>query len=89
SKGKMVIDRCGQEILDRSAVQIDDKEIEVRFEIGMPAAGRKILGKKAATIMIDHMPNVVEQAVMYRNLDQGRLKEQVELYLNQQFIREE
>lgn len=88
-KGKMVIDRCGQEILDRSAVQIDDQEIEVRFEIGMPDAGRKILGKKAATIMIDHMPNVVEQALMYRNLDQDRLKEQVELYLNQQFIREE
>ena len=35
------------------------------------------------------MPNVVEQALMYRNLDQDRLKEQVELYLNQQFIREE
>lgn len=89
SKGKMNIDRCGQEILERSAVQIDDEKVEVRFEIGMPAAGRKILGKKAVALMIEDMPKVIEQALMYQNIDQARLNEQVALYLNQQFIRQE
>ena len=32
-------------MLERTSVVINDKEIEVRIEVGMPAAGRKILGK--------------------------------------------
>ena len=35
-------------MLERTSVVINDKEIEVRIEVGMPAAGRKILGKAAA-----------------------------------------
>ncbi|MCU5746323.1 ABC-ATPase domain-containing protein [Staphylococcus sp. SQ8-PEA] len=87
SKGKMTIDRCGQEILERSAVQIDDDSIEVRFEIGLPAAGRKILGKAAANIMMSQMPRVIDRALKYHHLNQEALHEQVRLYVDQQHIR--
>ena len=83
------IDRCGQEILERTAVVINKQDIEVRLEISLPAAGRKILGKVAANILIDTLPEIVEHALLYKNIDQAALKTQVTLMLDQAFIREE
>lgn len=56
--GKIFIDHCGQEMLERTSVVISDKEIEVRIEVGMPAAGRKILGKAAAHTLINGLPKM-------------------------------
>mgnify|MGYP002228369376 FL=1 len=38
------ISRCGQEVLERSAAQIDEKtgDIHIRLEVGFPANGRTI-----------------------------------------------
>ena len=46
-------------MLERTSVVINDKEIEVRIEVGMPAAGRKILGKAAAHTLINGLPKIV------------------------------
>lgn len=89
TNGKVFIDHCGQEILERTSVLIKKDVIEVRFEVGLPAAGRKILGKSAARIFNETLPKVVEKALFYRNLDQKALKKQVTLVLEQDFIREE
>lgn len=83
------IDHCGQEILERTAVVINKHDIEVRLEIGLPAAGRKILGKVAAHILIDTLPKIVADALLYQNMNQAELKNQVTLMLDQVFIREE
>lgn len=91
SKGRtsIQIDRCGQEILERTSVMVGEKELEVRFEVGMPAAGRKILGKAAAHIFIDILPKVAEKALLYRNLDQEALKEQTTLMVDQTYVQAE
>ena len=39
---------------------INDKEIEIRIEVGLPAAGRKILGKAASHTIIHGIPQMVE-----------------------------
>ena len=67
---------------------INDKEIEIRIEVGLPAAGRKILGKTAYTI-IQGIPQMVEKAIRYENLNQQALKEQVALKLDQIYIRQQ
>lgn len=85
--GKIFIDHCGQEMLERTSVVINDKEIEVRIEVGMPAAGRKILGKAAAHTLINGLPKIVDQAIMYQNIDQQALQHQVTLKLDQTYIR--
>lgn len=89
SASNIFIDRCGQEILERTAVVINKQDIEVRLEISLPAAGRKILGKVAANILTDTLPEIVEHALLYKNIDQAALKTQVTLMLDQAFIREE
>ncbi|MCD9066718.1 ABC-ATPase domain-containing protein [Staphylococcus pasteuri] len=86
---KIFIDRCGQEMLQRTSVVINDDVIEVRLEVGLPAAGRKILGKAAASTITQVLPQVVNQALKYQHMDQQALKRQIELKLNQTYIREQ
>ena len=73
-------------MLERTSVVINDKEIEVRIEVGMPT-GRKILGKVAAHTLINGLPKIVDQAIMYQNIDQQALQHQVTLKLDQTYIR--
>lgn len=85
----IVIDSCGQEMLERTSVLIKDDRIEVRFEIGLPAAGRRVLGRAANRIFREILPKIVAGALLYRNLDQKALKDQIVLILDQGYIREE
>ena len=87
--GKIFIDHPGQEILERTSVVINDKEIEIRIEVGLPAAGRKILGKAASHTIIQGIPRMVEKAIQYENLNQQALNEQVALKLDQTYIRQQ
>jgi len=85
--GRISIDRCGQEILERTSVLIKKDKIEVRFELGLPAAGRRIMGKAAKNILMEVLPEIAEKAIVYKNIDKILLKEQVILMLDQQHIR--
>lgn len=83
------IDNCGQEILTRSAVIIKENDIEVRLEIGLPAAGRKIMGKAAAHVITNMIPKIVDIGLMYKHIDSSALKQQVRLMLDQVYVRQE
>ena len=87
--GLLLIDDCGAQMIERTSVIIDDKTVEVRFEVGLPAAGRKVLGRSAAQIFCKALPKIVEASVLYKNLNQKALKAQVELMLDQEAIRKE
>ena len=85
--GRIFIDRCGQEILERTSVLIKENKIEVRFEMGMPARGRRIMGKAAQKIIFEQLPKIVEKSIIYDNLKKEALKEQIVLVLDQEYIR--
>ena len=85
--GRIFIDRCGQEILERTSVLIKEDKIEVRFEMGMPARGRRIMGKAAQKIIFEQLPKIVEKSIIYDNLKKEALKEQIILVLDQEYIR--
>lgn len=87
--GQIVIDTCGQEILERSAVVIGEDRIEARLEIGLPAAGRRVLGQAADHLLSEELPQLVDQALLYRNLDERALNRHMESMLDQEHIREE
>ena len=82
--GLVSIDDCGQQMIERTSVIIDKAKLEVRFEVGLPAAGRKVLGRSAAQIFCKALPQIVEAALVYKNINQKALKGQVELMLDQQ-----
>lgn len=87
--GMIVIDRCGQEMLERTSVLIKDNRVEVRFEIGLPAAGRRVLGKEANRIFAQTLVKIVDAALLYENIDHNELKNQISLMIDQEYIREE
>ena len=87
--GMIVIDRCGQEMLERTSVLIKDNRVEVRFEIGLPAAGRRILGKEANRIFSQTLVKIVDAALLYENIDHNELKNQISLMIDQEYIRGE
>ena len=85
--GRIFIDRCGQEILERTSVMIKGDKVEVRFEMGMPARGRRIMGKAAQKIIFEQLPEIVEKSIIYDNLNKKALNEQVILVLDQEYAR--
>lgn len=87
--GVITIAHCSAQILERTAVIINEKQIELRYEVGLPAAGRRVLGKSAAYILCEALPKIVETSLYYKNMDGSKLQAQVELMEDQAFIREE
>ncbi|MDO4639559.1 MAG: ABC-ATPase domain-containing protein [Leptotrichia hongkongensis] len=85
--GRIFIDKCGQEILERTSVFIKGDKVEVRFEMGMPARGRRIMGKAAQKIIFEQLPEIVEESIIYDNLNKKALNEQVILMLDQEYAR--
>ena len=54
--GLMRVYTPGPEIVERSAVRIQGETIEARFQIGLPARGRRILGREAAALLMGDVP---------------------------------
>jgi predicted ABC-class ATPase len=63
--GLIAIDRPGQQVLERTSVLVDEEAVEARFVVGLPAAGRRVLGRQAAAMLCDDMPRVVESALHF------------------------
>ena len=52
--------------------------------MGMPARGRRIMGKAAQKIIFEQLPKIVEKSIIYDNLNKEALKEQIILVLDQE-----
>ncbi|MBD3308166.1 ATPase [candidate division KSB3 bacterium] len=86
--GQIQIDHCGQEILDRTAVFVTRQEIEVRFTAGLPAKGRKVLGREAETMFFQEIPAIVKHALLYHAFDPGAVKRHVDASEDQHVLRQ-
>lgn len=56
--GVITVGTPGQAILDRSAVVIDDDDVEIRVFVGFPARGRRTVGDLAATMLLEELPAI-------------------------------
>ena len=61
--GIIQVTRCGQEVLERTACEIDEKtgDVTVRFEVGFPARGRTIQAGELVKILYQYLPACVEK----------------------------
>ncbi|MEM1367257.1 MAG: ABC-ATPase domain-containing protein [Cyanobacteria bacterium P01_H01_bin.15] len=75
--GSIGISKVGPEILDRSAVCLTSEELEFRFTVGLPAQGRRILGRQAADLLCNDIPEIISQ-LHYTQLDNAELQSWVE-----------
>ena len=85
--GLIFIDAGRQEVLERTAVVIKEDWVEARLQVGLPAAGRRILGKQATVMLCQEIPEIVDQALKWENLDHKQCRAFVKCVENQEAIR--
>jgi predicted ABC-class ATPase len=75
SSGVLAMDRPGQSVLERSSVVLqDDGSIEARFVAGLPAKGRTVLGREAAAMLLQAVPELVAASLRFAAHDAGALE---------------
>lgn len=87
--GLIGVSRCGQEILERTAFEIQGGDLLVRFEVGFPANGRTINAPELSKILFEYLPQAVKHSLYYRNLKKEEVRKVIDLADDQQVIREE
>lgn len=86
--GLISISQCGQRVLERSACQITDTHLILRFHVGFPAFGRTINAGELEKILFDFLPKCIEASCLYKNLNKADTEAAVCLAEDQAFIRE-
>lgn len=87
--GAVSIDRPGEEILDRTAVILENGVVEVRFSVSLPAFGRKIAGKQAAAIFGEELPVIVDDSLYFDALSHEELLEHIKTREDADALRKE
>ena len=80
--------RPGQEILERSSVVLGDGFVEARFVAGLPAAGRRILGREAEALLTETIPAVVDRSLFFAALDSEALRRHLDTNEDADALRE-
>ncbi|MBC7254258.1 MAG: ABC-ATPase domain-containing protein [Actinobacteria bacterium] len=76
--GLIAIDRPHQEILERTSVLVDERWVEARIAVGLPAYGRSIAGREAEEMFFRELPHIVAGSLFFDSLDRGALYRHVE-----------
>jgi predicted ABC-class ATPase len=87
--GLIAIARTGQEVLERTSAFINHNEIEVRFLVGLPARGRTILGRQAAQMLCDEIPELVNRTLKFSSLNASEIQKHVETNEDTDWLRQQ
>lgn len=85
--GQISIDLPGQEVLERTSCFVDKDWVEVRFTLGLPAAGRTILGRQAEEMFFGELPRLVEKALYYEHHSPKEIEQHIEVVEDYEHIR--
>lgn len=87
--GLISVTRCGQEILSRTACEIGEDGIWLRFHVGFPANGRTINARELEKILFDFIPACVKKALVSSSLSAEEILQRADLADDQDSIRKE
>ncbi len=86
--GHLNTSRCGQQVLERSACQIQsDGSVILRLTAGFPAQGRSILASSLIQMLFEYLPAAIDKSLYYASINQDALRRAIELCEDQQAIR--
>ncbi len=86
--GVILIDRPGQEILERTAAFVTDDYVEARFVMGLPAFGRKIAGRHAEAMFFEELPAIVRASLLFASLSKDDLYRHIVTAEDADFLRD-
>ncbi len=64
--GAILVAVDGPEVLERGGCHLDEKQITLRLRVGLPAQGRRVLGRAAARILVEELPQAVQELTLDR-----------------------
>ncbi|MGD1713574.1 ABC-ATPase domain-containing protein [Dapis sp. BLCC M172] len=67
----------------------NQKGVEVRLVVGLPAGGRRILGRQAAEMLCDDIPYIVHRSLKYEQLDADACRRHVETVEDTDWLRKQ
>jgi predicted ABC-class ATPase len=83
--GRVRVDAGDAEVLARSGCVVHDDRIELRFRVGLPAQGRRILGRAAAKLLTRELPRALTE-VFWDALDPAEVREHVLLVEDHDYV---
>jgi len=87
--GLIGIAPIGQQIIERSSVWVSAEQVEVRFVVGLPAQGRRILGRQAAELLCEDLPDIVDASLRFDSLKPQAVQRQVEVAEDADWLRQQ
>ena len=87
--GVLGTDRPGPEVLARSGMEVSEQGVTARLEAGFPAHGRTCDARGLARILLELVPDCVDQALIADDRALARAQTVVNLADDQHFVREE
>ncbi|MEG4105358.1 ABC-ATPase domain-containing protein [Microcoleus sp. S13_C5] len=63
--------------------------VELRFAVGLPAGGRSILGRQAAEMLCEDIPQIVSNSLKYANLNAAECRRHVETVEDADWLRQQ
>lgn len=85
--GLIAVDAPGQAVLERTAVLVTPNFVEARLAVGLPAAGRRVLGRQAEEMFFEDLPAIAREALCFHALDPEEVRKHVELAEDSDFLR--
>jgi len=86
--GIVHIDRGGQEVLQRSSIEINSEFVEARLSAGLPAEGRRILEKQAFYMLCKEIPKIIFGSLLFVSLDERHMRNHIATVEDAEYIRE-
>jgi predicted ABC-class ATPase len=96
--GLIAVTGFGQEVLERTSAFIissntsdieDLGGVELRFVVGLPAGGRSILGRQAAEMLCEDIPQIVSNSLKYPHLNAAECRRHVETVEDADWLRQQ
>ena len=80
------IPKPGPWILKRSCVEVCGDDLILRWFIGLPARGRRVLGREARNLLLNDVPKVINSITSLKK-EISKIERHVNNYLDQEFVR--
>ena len=88
--GVIGILKPGQQILERTSLQIDEAgKVVARLTAGLPARGRRVLGHQAAEMLLTTIPDALRRALSAAHLEIGPIRRHADLAEDSAALREQ
>ena len=86
--GAVLIEAPGQEVIPNTAVLVrENGSVEARFQVGLPARGRRVLADEAKRLLLDDVPGIVEESLRARAFDPDEIRVHWEVNEDAQALR--